>query len=555
MSIFISGFEEPCQNYYRLPNAWLDQLASIRKTYRNRSLAPIKVLEYILKHTWGWQRFESGVILSLDELQNGKRWGHRRSDSGTGLSINAIRKSLASLEDLGYIEKLGFNCYRPKLKPATSEYFKLPKMWTDITAQVRSSLTVLITEYLMRHTWGFQNPQGVWMDVDELQNGRSYADGRRYDAGVGGDIKSIRAALEEAVALGLVVWTDRCETSRLYNLHLAGMKTGTDGEYLGELPWETQAETQDNGTTVIETINNEEETPWEKPLGEVLAEEINLPDLLTGLGIYGPARAELTARNIPVEQIVAWALYVSGIDNLANPAGLLVKLLRSGEAAPVPFVDLVRLQLGSWIEILAQTGPLAQNEYLPHADVRLWEAVMGPKGKNRLPGWLAAYVDSKSQRYFDFETPIADTIDTLEAAEEEPVQTFLQTVTEEAAPEMEPVNTWKEAVNIPAGADDRVLKDTVKTHFQNTENKQTRPAQAIVIWKNPKSNLHFSLTQNPAERCLIHRLTLQPHCWQSSTLDWGDNKFCFLLSGVIQIRLDLYKANGSFDPPDSDQTK
>lgn len=512
---FYAGFEEPQSNYFRLPNSWLDLLREVRIAYKNRSIAPIKVMEYILKHTWGWQRFESGIVLSLDELQNGKRWGRRRADSGTGLSINAIRKSLSTLEELGYVEKLGFNCYRPKLKPATSDYFKLPKAWTDITAQVRSSLTVLITEYFMRHAWGFQNPQGVWLDVDELQNGRRYADGRRYDAGVGADMKSIRAALEEAVAFGLVVWTDRCETGRLYNLHLAGMETGTNGEYLGELPWETLPEAQNKGADVIETMNEDEETPWEKPLGEVLAEEINLPDLLTGLGIYGAARAELASRNLRAEQVCAWALYVCAADNLSNPTGLLIKLLRSGEGAPANFVDLTRLPLASWIEIMAQPGPLAQNEYLPHADVRLWESVMGRgRGRGDVPAFLSDFLAEKSRMYFAEECSNLTQDEQLgEADLLAPVS--VQAAAEPEAPALGVVDTWKEADNTTAEADDRVLKDTVKTLSKNTDKKQTRTGQAIVVANKSGSNkIKFFL---PA---LIHANLQRPRVWTAAGLNW-----------------------------------
>ncbi|HPH97295.1 MAG TPA: hypothetical protein PKW33_11880 [Anaerolineaceae bacterium] len=483
---FSAGFEEPQSNYFRLPNNWLDLLHEIRIAYKNRSIAPIKVMEYILKHTWGWQRFESGIVLSLDELQNGKRWGRRRADSGTGLSINAIRKSLSTLEELGYVEKLGFNCYRPKLKPATSDYFKLPKAWTDITAQVRSSLTVLITEYFMRHAWGFQNPQGVWLDVDELQNGRRYADGRRYDAGVGADMKSIRAALEEAVAFGLVVWTDRCEYGRLYNLHLAGMQVGQGGEYLGDLPWD-QADAEESTAEVIETMKGEETVPdsfWEKPLADVLETELNRSELLAGLGIFGVPRAELAARNLSAEQICAWALYVGAADNLSNPTGLLVKLLRGGEGAPSGFVDLARLPLASWLEIMVQTGPVAQNEYLPYADVRLWESVMGQGGKGRVPAFLSNFLAEKCREYFteDCSNPARD--EQLEVEVAPAVSVRDQVAVEPEAPALGVVDTWKEAVETPAEADDRVLKDTVKTLFQNTDKKQTNTPAAVVANKS-----------------------------------------------------------------------
>lgn len=90
-------------------------------------------------------------------------------------------------------------------------------------------------EYLFRHTWGYQNPDGIWITAEEIANGRRYENGNRYDKGTGFDVSAIHRALNEAVDLGLVVWQDKFEAGvsfRKYNLLLKGISANSKGEYL-----------------------------------------------------------------------------------------------------------------------------------------------------------------------------------------------------------------------------------------------------------------------------------------------------------------------------------
>jgi hypothetical protein len=45
-----TGFSKPEANFFRLPNEWTDII-----TARVASLAEMKLVEYVLKHTWGIQ--------------------------------------------------------------------------------------------------------------------------------------------------------------------------------------------------------------------------------------------------------------------------------------------------------------------------------------------------------------------------------------------------------------------------------------------------------------------------------------------------------------------
>lgn len=554
--LFASGFQEPQQNYFRLPNTWLELLAAIRKAYKNRSLAPIKVLEYIIKHTWGWQKFDTGVRLSLDEIMHGRWQGRGRADQGTGLSVNAVRGALDMLIKLGYIEKSGFNYYKPKLKQdnqtdgvfqrPVAGYFKMPKDWTDVTCGLSSSITLLLVEYFIRHAWGYQNSDGVWLDMDDLLNGRRYQDGRRYDAGLGCDPKSLRGALEEALRLGLIVWTGRCEKGRLFNLHLAGMPTGEGGEYLGTLPWESPVKT----AVKTETIPDAGQDLLDRPLADALRETYTVDTLLRELGIYNPVRGELAAQLKDPAQVCAWALYSHSLTSLTqNPAGFLVRQLQSGEKAPKPFADLVKMPLSAWIEMAEQwqTGIFVQTENLQAEDIRLWLAVFKhPKNWEKLlPACLQKYFSHLCEIYFEpSPDPVGEGTETapnhvseaevpVDLAEPQPVSPVCAwsdySCLLSAAAEAESLrrgeddsNQGKAAEN--AGEDDRLLKDTSQNTIQPTEKTTTenslraKPLVAV-FQKADKKDFHgwLLLAQNRSE------LLFRPgkvNSWQSGITGW-----------------------------------
>ena len=46
------GFSKPEANFFRLPNEWTDITAHLT------SLAEMKLVEYVLKHTWGYSEFD-----------------------------------------------------------------------------------------------------------------------------------------------------------------------------------------------------------------------------------------------------------------------------------------------------------------------------------------------------------------------------------------------------------------------------------------------------------------------------------------------------------------
>ena len=79
------GFSKPEANFFRLPNEWTDITAPIT------SLAELKLVEYVLKHTWGYSEFDMVKKITTDEFMYGrKKKDGSRIDTGTGLSKPSV---------------------------------------------------------------------------------------------------------------------------------------------------------------------------------------------------------------------------------------------------------------------------------------------------------------------------------------------------------------------------------------------------------------------------------------------------------------------------------
>lgn len=93
------GFARPEQNWFKLPNDWTDITAGMS------SLAELKVVEYVLKHTWGYQEFGLTKQITTDEFMHGrKRKDGTRMDKGTGLiSRHSVIDGLKKAVQDGYL--------------------------------------------------------------------------------------------------------------------------------------------------------------------------------------------------------------------------------------------------------------------------------------------------------------------------------------------------------------------------------------------------------------------------------------------------------------------
>jgi len=265
-----AGFLPPQANYYRLPNQWFDIWAQVRKlleaqgTRLSRSDGLLKLLEYLIKYTWGYLNFEEPVRLTFDEFTCGRRRASsgggrgKRMDQGTGLSSASIKKNIDRLLALGLIQKIEDNgdkarirCwYAPRIaserNPETepgqidlscfagfdrpnTNYFPVPFEWTNLSRQIGSAVAILCVEYLMRHTFGWQD-EIRWLTPTEIASGRRKRDGTIYDDGIQYSRDAVASACEWLVGQGILVSRgvrrDAGRESREYALRMREMGNG-----------------------------------------------------------------------------------------------------------------------------------------------------------------------------------------------------------------------------------------------------------------------------------------------------------------------------------------
>lgn len=94
-----AGFAKPTANFFRLPNDWTDMTAAMT------SLAELKVVEYVLKHTWGYSEFDMVKKITTDEFMHGRKMRTgERVDRGTGLAKQSVLTGLALAVAHGLLE-------------------------------------------------------------------------------------------------------------------------------------------------------------------------------------------------------------------------------------------------------------------------------------------------------------------------------------------------------------------------------------------------------------------------------------------------------------------
>src|SRR5437762_13414092 len=118
------GFNKPEANFFRLPNEWTDITAQVT------SLAEMKLVEYVLKHTWGYSEFDMVKKITTDEFMKGrKKKDGTRIDEGTGLSKPSVIAGLKSAVEHGLLtEEVDDNdkarikkCYKLRMKTSPDE--------------------------------------------------------------------------------------------------------------------------------------------------------------------------------------------------------------------------------------------------------------------------------------------------------------------------------------------------------------------------------------------------------------------------------------------------
>lgn len=144
----MNGFVPISGNYYCVPKRfdfWRDKLTP----------SEYVILDYIARHTWGYQK--TSDCISLDQFEHGivSRAGIV-VDTGTGCCDSTIRRSLITLESFGLITRVvhsGFpNEYglrypqqelTPKVTPSKNEHTPLVKMNTTIPNPILDTKKIL----------------------------------------------------------------------------------------------------------------------------------------------------------------------------------------------------------------------------------------------------------------------------------------------------------------------------------------------------------------------------------------------------------------------------
>ena len=101
-----NGWGIPEENWSKLPHVFIAALPLVE------TLAEMKVILYVLRHTWGYQDDEKRI--SIDEFVHGRKYAKRhreeypedgdRIDNGTGMCENAIKDGIARAVAHGFIE-------------------------------------------------------------------------------------------------------------------------------------------------------------------------------------------------------------------------------------------------------------------------------------------------------------------------------------------------------------------------------------------------------------------------------------------------------------------
>lgn len=92
------GFDKPSENWSKLPHVFMNFLPQIT------SLSELKVVLYILRHTWGYQEFDNPRRITVDEFMHGRKTKDGgRIDEGTGMTEPSIRDGLKRAEKHGFI--------------------------------------------------------------------------------------------------------------------------------------------------------------------------------------------------------------------------------------------------------------------------------------------------------------------------------------------------------------------------------------------------------------------------------------------------------------------
>lgn len=103
------GFDIPEENWSKLPHDFINALPLIE------TIGEMKVILYILRHTWGFQ--DESKKITVDEFVKGRKLKDRsRMDAGTGLAKSTVLDGLKRAEAHGFISVEVDDCDGGRIK-------------------------------------------------------------------------------------------------------------------------------------------------------------------------------------------------------------------------------------------------------------------------------------------------------------------------------------------------------------------------------------------------------------------------------------------------------
>jgi hypothetical protein len=142
------GFEYPEQNWSKLPHQLTDELLPDIET-----VAELKLVIYLLRHTWGYQEFGIFKHITVDEFIYGRKHKNgERMDRGTGLSEMSVRRGLETAIKRGLIEVI----VDDRDKGRVEKHYRLA-MATSDRYQVDTSEYQVDSQGYQDGTPGYQN--------------------------------------------------------------------------------------------------------------------------------------------------------------------------------------------------------------------------------------------------------------------------------------------------------------------------------------------------------------------------------------------------------------
>jgi hypothetical protein len=94
------GFYDPrlYDGWTKMPHELIDEFPNIN------SVAELKVILYVMRHTWGFNEIEGMKKITIEEFSTGrKKKDGTKLDNGTGLGLTAVKDGVRKAVQHGYL--------------------------------------------------------------------------------------------------------------------------------------------------------------------------------------------------------------------------------------------------------------------------------------------------------------------------------------------------------------------------------------------------------------------------------------------------------------------